>query len=86
MRAGQLSLGMAVLASALALSAAPAAAGNTDKSDKPSTRELAAQSRITVYPRPKPGPNSKRHCQAWLAKEYRVSGTVIVPRMQCWWD
>jgi hypothetical protein len=54
------------------------------------THEFAAQStrpRITVYPRTTgPGPNAKRHCRAWLAKEYRVSGTVIVPRQQCWWQ
>jgi hypothetical protein len=39
-----------------------------------------------VHPRLSyPGPNAKRYCRSWLAKEYRVSGTVIVPRMQCWW-
>ena len=54
------------------------------------TREFAAQSTrpaITIYPRSgRPGPNAKRQCRSWLAKEYRVSGTVIVPRMQCWWE
>jgi hypothetical protein len=54
------------------------------------THEFAAQStrpRITVYPRStSPGPNAKRYCRSWLAKEYRISGTVIVPRMQCWWQ
>jgi hypothetical protein len=40
-----------------------------------------------VHPRTRfPGPNAKRYCRSWLAKEYRVSGTVIVPRMQCWWQ
>jgi hypothetical protein len=51
--------------------------------------ELAAKSRprVTIYPRTiYPGPNAKRHCQSWLAQEYRVSGTVIVPRMRCWWE
>jgi hypothetical protein len=54
----------------------------------PSTHELAAQSRprITIHPRRMhPGPNAKRYCRAWLAKEYRVSGPVIVPQQQCWW-
>ena len=54
-----------------------------------STRELAAQSRprITIHPRRiRPGPNAKRYCQSWLAKEYRVSGPVIVPQQQCWWQ
>ena len=41
--------------------------------------------RITIYPRHL-GPNAKRQCRAWLAKEYRVSGPVIVPRQQCWWE
>lgn len=54
------------------------------------THEFAAQSsrpRITINPRTtSPGPNSKRYCRSWLAKEYRISGTVIVPRMQCWWQ
>jgi len=54
------------------------------------TQDMAAQSarpHITVRPRAtEPGPNSKRYCRAWLAQEYRVSGTVVVPRMQCWWQ
>jgi hypothetical protein len=42
--------------------------------------------RITVHPRSThPGPHAKRYCRSWLAREYRVSGPVIVPRMQCWW-
>ncbi len=46
-----------------------------------------ARTRITVHPeRNEPGPNSKRICQSWLEKEYRVSGTVIVPVMRCHWD
>jgi hypothetical protein len=51
-------------------------------------REYAAQSRprIVVHPRHHyPGPNAKRHCVSWLAKEYRPSGTVITPQMRCWW-
>ncbi len=53
------------------------------------THELAAQPRprITVHPRRSyPGPNAKRYCQFWLAKEYRVSGTVITPQQRCWWN
>ncbi|MGH6768575.1 MAG: hypothetical protein ACRECO_06085 [Xanthobacteraceae bacterium] len=33
-----------------------------------------------------PGPNAVRQCRSWLAQEYRPSGTVIVPRMRCWWE
>jgi hypothetical protein len=53
------------------------------------THEFAAQSRprITVNPQHRYlSPNAKRHCEAWLAKEYRVSGTVIVPKERCWWQ
>jgi hypothetical protein len=77
-------IAVAALAAALLMGPAPALADKSDKKD--STRDLAAQSRITIYPRKRPGPNSKRHCRAWLAKEYRVSGTVITPQMRCWWD
>lgn len=52
-------------------------------------QELAARSRphIIVHPRRfEPGPNAKRRCVSWLEKQYRVSGTVIVPQMRCWWD
>lgn len=65
--------------------AAPRATGASQDTD-----DVAAQQtrpRITIHPREtRPGPNSKRYCRSWLAQEYRVSGTVIVPRMQCWWQ
>jgi hypothetical protein len=32
-----------------------------------------------------PGPNAVRQCVDWYATEHRASGTVIVPRMRCWW-
>ena len=52
-----------------------------------SQRDAESRTRIVVHPRTSfPGPNAKRYCRSWLAKEYRVSGTVIVPRMQCWWQ
>jgi hypothetical protein len=61
---------------------ASAATGSGD------THEFAAQSRprITVRPRHYPGRYAVRHCRSWLAKEYRVSGPVIVPQMRCRWD
>jgi hypothetical protein len=44
----------------------------------------------SIYPVPYdyeyPGPNAVRQCTAWLATEYRLSGTVVVPRMRCWWE
>jgi hypothetical protein len=53
-------------------------------------REFAAQTkrpRVTIYRRSVyPRPNAVRQCYSWLATEYRVSGTVIVPQMRCWWE
>jgi hypothetical protein len=47
-----------------------------------------APTRITVYPRSYsyPGPNAVRQCTSWLEPEFRLSGTVIVPRMRCRWE
>ena len=73
----------ALLASALLCGLAGPAAAERD-----ATRELTAQARprIVIHPRHYyPGPNAKRHCVSWLAKEYRASGTVITPQMRCWW-
>jgi hypothetical protein len=43
----------------------------------------------SVYPLPYhfdyPGPNAKRECTARYVQEFRPSGTVIVPRMNCRW-
>jgi hypothetical protein len=38
-----------------------------------------------VYPRYNPGPNAVRSCTATYVQEYRPSGTVITPRMNCYW-
>lgn len=38
-----------------------------------------------VYPRYDPGPNAVRDCTATYVQEFRPSGTVIVPRMRCFW-
>ena len=38
-----------------------------------------------VVPRYYPGPNAVRVCNAHYVQEYRPSGTVIVPRMSCYW-
>jgi hypothetical protein len=71
-------IGSLALAGLLFGIAAPAQAQDSDTTKRP---------RITIHPRTShPGPNAKRYCRSWLAKEYRVSGPVIVPRMQCWWQ
>jgi hypothetical protein len=38
-----------------------------------------------VDPRYYPGPNAVRDCVANYIEEHRPSGTVIVPRMHCFW-
>jgi len=60
--------------------AAPAIAQDSDQ---------GTRSRPRIVIRPRGGqlpPTAKRYCHAQLVKEYRVSGPVIVPRMQCWWQ
>jgi hypothetical protein len=48
------------------------------------------RTRIVITPQQsyvvEPPPTAKRYCRSWLEQEYRVSGPVIVPRMQCWWQ
>jgi hypothetical protein len=43
----------------------------------------------SLYPPPYdvryPGPNARRECVARYVQEYRPSGTVVTPRMRCWW-
>jgi hypothetical protein len=39
----------------------------------------------TIYTHYNPGPNAVRVCNAHYVQEYRPSGTVIVPRMHCYW-
>ncbi|MEI9804271.1 MAG: hypothetical protein WDN48_07070 [Pseudolabrys sp.] len=64
--------------------------GSSARTSSRTTHELAAQTsrpRIMIYPRERAvGRNSVRQCRSQLVKEYRVSGTVIVPKMQCWWE
>jgi hypothetical protein len=57
--------------------------------------EFSAQSRETRHRRPRrvriyaprgPGPNSVRICHSYYEYEHRVSGTVIVPRQNCYWS
>ncbi|TWI76371.1 hypothetical protein IQ16_00610 [Bradyrhizobium huanghuaihaiense] len=58
----------------------------------PPRRRPPARLRVTpyytpdgVYPRYNPGPDAVRECNATYVQEYRPSGTVIVPRMHCFW-
>lgn len=89
--------GMLVLAAALLAFAAPAGAQQTTTGSGTSVRNVArasdisaqqrARTRITVTPlrRAPLDRRAYRQCQDWLDTEYRPSGTVIVPKMRCWW-
>jgi hypothetical protein len=56
---------------------------------RPRVRVYPPEPSAWPYPRPGtyswPGPNAVRECRSWLEPEARLSGTVIVPRMRCWW-
>ena len=68
----------------------PACRSQRAPEKRATAQEFAAQTvrrpHIVIRPRRiEPGPNAKRYCRFWLAKEYRVSGPVIVPQQQCRW-
>ena len=42
---------------------------------RPASSPPSAGRSITIHPRHQLSPNATRHCTAWLAKEYRPSGT-----------
>lgn len=47
----------------------------------------ARRPRVRIYPRRQHlGPRAVRQCSVRYVQEFRPSGTVIVPRMHCWWE
>jgi hypothetical protein len=48
-------------------------------------RVYPSYNRDDVYPRYFPGRNAVRDCTATYVQEFRPSGTVITPRMNCFW-
>lgn len=58
---------------------------SSQSSGRPRVRIYRNDDTRGVYPRYNPGPNAVRDCTANLVQEYRPSGTVIVPRMNCYW-
>jgi len=69
---------------------APSAKRSTDisaqsSSARPRVRIYRDDDTRNVYPRYNPGPNAVRDCTAQLVQEHRPSGTVIVPRTNCYW-
>jgi hypothetical protein len=90
---------MGMLLASVAAQAEPLVSAAQARSSVPST-DLSAQrrlKRIPIYPREEghwqpdvvprynPGPNAVRVCNAHYVQEARPSGTVIVPRMSCYW-
>jgi len=88
--------GVALLVGMTALASAETTSLHHDGIAMPSTAtDLSAQSRkrhrgptrLRVYPAYSyPGPNAVRQCEVRYEQEFRQSGTVIVPRMHCWWQ
>lgn len=80
----------AALLAVLALSPQPVAAASdsvaigrrTVLSSEVSSQQLRPRTRLRVYPGRR---LLYRDCDFHLAQEWRPSGTVIVPRMHCWW-
>lgn len=73
-----------------ALAQQPASKAQLAASSKPSDltsqrRARRQPTRVRVY-RSFPGPNSQRVCNARYVQEYRPSGTVIVPVVNCYWS
>jgi hypothetical protein len=73
-----------------------AQAAQPDAAETPAQRRLRPPTRLRVHPNYEPGPagvypryypgrNAVRECNATYVQEYRPSGTVIVPRMSCYW-
>ena len=81
-----LRLAMMPLWAALAVAGAMLAAPPPAAAQAPGQEAYAQTSRprIIITPR-RLGPNAKRYCRTRLVQEFRVSGTVIVPRTTCWW-
>ena len=98
-RAGTLAILMGLFADVIVLAmpgAAQAQSISTTVHHGLTAEEFSSQSREVIRRTPRrvriyrgssyPGPNSKRVCNAHYEQEYRPSGTVIVPRMNCYWS
>jgi hypothetical protein len=75
-----------ILAAEGAPAAAPSRGDDAQMTELSAQRRARPRTRIRIYaPYAYPGPNAVRQCTSWLEPEWRASGTVIVPRMRCWW-
>ena len=100
MTAAGLAVGAAVLLLPVTMPSAGSAQAQTAarSTDHAAPSEMSAQTRKRrprvriyredergVYPSHNPGPGAVRECAAHYVQEFRPSGTVIVPRMNCYW-
>jgi hypothetical protein len=82
---------VAVASSAIAGEAvpAPSAAGLHDSAPHVLSAQARTERRpprVRIHRDSRPlGPDAVRQCEAWYEREFRPSGTVIVPRMSCFW-
>lgn len=77
-------MALAGLAALVLVAAAPAQAQTAPTTLQPagvSSKRLRVHPRIEVNPRPL----LYRRCVDWYELQYRPSGTVLYPRMHCWW-
>ena len=99
MRITMAATGVALAMAVLGLSGTAQAESATAavRASQPAATDVSAQERRRprvriyrnddrgVYPSYNPGPNAVRECSATYVQEHRPSGTVIVPRMNCYW-
>jgi hypothetical protein len=78
--------GALAIMAALPAAAEPVAAGSRAEATESGRAVVVrrAPKRVRIYGS-YPGPNATRQCVAHYEQEFRPSGTVIVPRMHCWW-
>lgn len=87
-----LSAALVLVVSQTTTQAAPSVkTGSHARSETDHANDISAQrrrpARVRIYGTARPlAPTAVRQCRAWYAPEYRASGTVITPRMQCWWN
>ncbi|TAK46827.1 MAG: hypothetical protein EPO23_14320 [Xanthobacteraceae bacterium] len=79
--------GMALTSPATAQGARDAAVtrANTFRASGEFSAQRRRRAPLRVRVQRAPGAVLERPCVAWYVEEARPSGTVITPRMQCWW-